>query len=324
MDIEEYLRQKRELEAKKEMLEAKEKVVDHDKERFKKEQRAKLYAEHGVTPKHPTPEYSERAPSHHYQMPSSGPGMWNTILLFLILILLAVSYFVPRFGEDQIRNIIKEESGDEQIDAEQDQNDGEQQDDAIQDDNNNGGNEEPIEEPQEGPLFTLSVSDNGLDKSSTRDDEVFDKYGTLDGDILRIDNARRGYYDDFVVKIANEEDEWIVCELDRDVEIDKDFDGETDLESHDIKRYKLKIKSTLYDLVDEDVVPGTIDSREGIYEGRGSVLTTYEAHCSFCEDDSCIKEDNSRGKRTEKTFFKVYINEDESGLGTNLTTNRTR
>ena len=109
MDIEEYLRQKRELEAKKDMLEAKEKV-DQDKDRFKKEQRAKLYAEHGVTPKHNASEHHEHAPSHSYHVPSSGPGIWNTLLLFLIFILLVVSYFMPRFGEDQIRGIVEQET----------------------------------------------------------------------------------------------------------------------------------------------------------------------------------------------------------------------
>ncbi len=321
MDIEEYLRQKRELEAKKEMLEAKEKVVDHDKERFKKEQRAKLYAEHGVNPKHSAiSESHEHAPAHHPT--SSGPGMWNTILLFLILILLAVSYFTPRFGEDKIRDIIKEESDGQQIETEQEPNNEEEQNEVTQNENTEKENEEkPVEEP-EGPLFSISISDNGIDKTSTRDDEVFDnKDGTLDGEILRIDNARRGYYDDFIVKIINEEDEWIVCELDRDVQIDQDFDGAIDLESHDVKRHKLKIKPNLYDLINKDVVPGTIDSREGTYEGRGSIRATYEAHCSFCEDDLCIEPDNARGKRTLPAFFKVYINEDESIF--NNSTNRT-
>lgn len=317
MDIEEYLRQKRELEAKKEMLEAKEKV-DQDKDRFKKEQRAKLYAEHGVTPKHPpSGEHTplDRSPSHTYQTPSAGPGLWNMALLFLILVLLVVSYFMPRFGEDQIRSIVKQEAQDKKISTQEKQAEKKEEEDEVEQKKEVKKPEEKKKEENlpDGPLITLLVKDN--------EEGLFDDDGKIDGEILVVD-IEKGlkYYEDFTIQINNKEAESITCEIDRDVQIDTNFDGKIDLKDIDLRRHVIQINPKLSKTITSDVVPGTIDT--GNYEGRGDISTTYEAKCSFCEDDECKIPDKSRGESSAESFFRVWINK-ELKTGTNTTTNTT-
>jgi len=296
MDIEEYLRQKRELEAKKEMLEAKEKVVDHEKERFKKEQRAKIYAEHGVTPKHTASEHQEFEPHHTYRPPSSGPGMWNTLLLFLILILLVVTYLLPRFGEPQIRELIQQESEKNNVNTEEEENN-----EIVEE-----VEKEPIEEEEEelivpqGPIFTMSVKDN--------EEGLFDDDGKIDGEILVL-NIQSGlkYYEDFTLTISNKETDPIVCKLDRKVEIDTDFDGTSDIEDNDVDRFKIELDPKSSKSINSDVVPGTVE--RGIYEGTGYIRTTYETRCYYCEDVDCNKIDES-AESIEEAFFRVSINKD--------------
>lgn len=299
MDIEEYLRQKRELEAKKEMLEAKEKVVDHDKERFKKEQRAKIYAEHGVNPKHSAPsEPYEHTPAHHHTS-SSGPGMWNTLLLFLILILLAVTYFIPRFGEEQIRNIVSDESGGKTVDPEENQVTAPSSTTTTNQNNEPASSEE--EETPEGPLFSLSV----------RDDEEgqFDDNGKIDDEILVLSiESGPKYYEDFTLQFINKETEPIMCKLDRDIEIDTDFDGRIDIKDADVDRFKIELDPKATKTITSDVVPGSVET--GTYEGTGDIHATYEARCYFCLDEDCNKIDDE-AESTQEAFFRVWINKED-------------
>ncbi|MBI1972732.1 hypothetical protein HYS50_01875 [Candidatus Woesearchaeota archaeon] len=310
MDIEEYLRQKRELEAKKEMLETKEKV-DQDKERLKREQRAKIYAEHGVTPRHQAPEHHVGHDDlHHYRVPSAGPGMWNTILLFLILVLLAVSYFMPRFGEDQIRTIAKQETGDKKIVEEEQQVEEQQQEEQQQEEE-----EQQQKELPEGPLFTFFAKDD--------EEGLFDDEGKLDGELLVV-NIEKGlqYYDDFTIQLNNKEAEPILCKIDRDVQIDTNFDGKNDLKDIDLDRFKVEIDPKGSEIITSDVVPGTIET--GTYEGKGDIQTTYDARCYFCLDEDCNKVDE-KAESTGSTFFRVWINKElDTGNTTNTTTNRSR
>ncbi len=342
MDIEEYLRQKRELEAKKSMLEAKEKVVDHDKERFKKEQRAKIYAEHGVTAKHAASEHdsSEHLPPHHYKMPSSGPGMWNTLLLFLILVLLVVSYFIPRFGEDQIRSIVKVETGKNTIDTQENQK--EETVDPDDDDKDGVPNDDDeclttpsacdvdatgcsIDSDEDGTCDALDkkepVSDGPLFSILAKDDEegLFDDEGKLDGEILVV-NIEKGlkYYEDFTIEISNKESESIVCKIDRDIQIDTDFDGKIDLKDADLDRFKLEIDPKSSESISSDVAPGTVET--GTYEGKGDLRITYDARCKFCLDRDCNKVDDT-AESNKRTFFRVWINRELEG---NNTTNNTK
>lgn len=310
MDIEEYLRQKRELEAKKEMLEAKEKVVDHEKERFKKEQRAKLYAEHGVTPKHPASAEVHEHTSPHYHAPSSGPGMWNTILLFLILILLAVTYFIPRFGEEQIRDIISDETGSKPVEPAQNQNQATTPS-TTTNQNNEPTPSEDEEEPPEGPLFSLSV----------RDDEegLFDEDGKIDGEVIILDiQSGPKYYEDFTLQFVNKEAESIMCKIDREIEIDTDFDGRIDIEDADVNRFKIEIDPKATKTINSDVVPGLVET--GTYEGKGDIRATYEARCYYCLDEDCNKVDDE-AESVREAFFRVWINKE--GLLTNTTNSTT-
>ncbi len=313
MDIEEYLRQKRELEAKKEMLEAKEKV-DQDKDRFKKDHRAKLYAEHGVTPKHTSADQhpSDHNLSHSYRAPSSGPGVWNTLLLFLIFVLLVVSYFMPRFGEDQIRGIVQQETDNDPAKTSQTQEDTKEKEDIIQ--NVQDEEEDDIKDPPDGPLITIF----------TKDDEEgqFDDEGKIDGEILVL-NIASGlkYYEDFTIQINNKEIDPIMCKIDREVQIDTNFDGKNDLEDHDLDRFKIEFDPKSTETINTDVVPGTIDN--GNYEGKGDISTTYEARCYFCLDEDCKKTDDA-AESTSSTFFRVLINKELEIGTTNNNTNRSR
>ncbi len=302
MDIEEYLRQKRELEAKKEMLEAKEKVVDHDKERFKKEQRAKIYAEHGVNPKHSAPsEPYEHTPAHHHTS-SSGPGMWNTLLLFLILILLAVTYFIPRFGEEQIRNIVSEESDEKNTNPATN----EPSTPSSTTTTSTTSNTEPStssssSEIPDGPLFSLFVRDD--------QEGQFDDNGKIDDEILVL-NIESGpkYYEDFTLQFNNKETEPIMCKLDRDIQIDTDFDGAIDIKDADVDRFKIEIDPKGSKTITSDVVPGTVET--GTYEGTGDIHATYEARCYFCLDEDCNKIDDE-AESTQEAFFRVWINKED-------------
>ena len=310
MDIEEYLRQKRELEAKKEMLEAKEKVVDHDKERFKKEQRAKIYAEHGVTPKHSAAsEPQENTSAHHYHAPSSGPGMWNTLLLFLILILLAVTYFIPRFGEEQIRNIVSDEGGSKTVDPKNEPTAPSPSSTTTSTTTNKTTASSPPSQTSDGPLFSLFV----------RDDEegLFDEDGKIDDEILVL-NIESGpkYYEDFTLQFNNKETEPIMCKLDRDIEIDTDFDGTRDIKDADVNRFKIEMDPKGTKNINSDVVPGTVET--GTYEGTGDVRATYEARCYFCLDEDCNTIDED-AESVREAFFRVWINKENFFNSTNST-----
>ena len=309
MDIEEYLRQKRELEAKKEMLEAKEKVVDHDKERFKKEQRAKIYAEHGVNPKHiATPETHEHTPAHNYRAPSSGPGLWNTFLLFLILILLAVTYFIPRFGEEQIRNIVSDEGGSKTINPKENEpTTPSPSSTTTSTTTNNTTTSSSSSQTSDGPLFSLFVRDD--------DEGQFDKFGKIDDEILVV-NIESGpkYYEDFTLQFNNKELESIMCKLDRTIEIDTDFDDTIDIRDADVDRFKIEMDSKGTKTINSDVVPGTVET--GTYEGSGDIRATYEARCYFCLDEDCNTIDED-AESVQEAFFRVWINKE--GFLTNST-----
>ncbi len=96
MDVEEYLKRKKELEARKELLEAKEKL----KEEPKKEKVAKAAAPVG-TEGHPE-EKKE------IEEPVLKPWMlWNIILLFIVVGLFSVTYFFPQVGTQDIQNAVE-------------------------------------------------------------------------------------------------------------------------------------------------------------------------------------------------------------------------
>lgn len=312
MDIEEYLRQKRELEAKKDMLEAKERV-DLDKDKYKKEQRAKIYAEHGVTPKHVPEHHTAHDPGvHHPSQPtyrpvSSSTGLWNTLLLFLILILLVVSYFLPRFGEDQIKGVVQQELESKTPSSLKETPEETTPPEKIEETNQTPTETENLTTSNEnGPKFIFTVEDD--------EDGLFDDDGKIDGEIISL-NVEQGakYYSDFTLSIANKETDHLMCKVERDVEIDTDFDGTVDLRDSDSNRYKVEIKPKAVEKITSDVVPGAIDT--GTYEGRGDIGTTYTVHCYFCIDDDCNAIDDT-SETTESAYLRVFINKDAPGNST--------
>ena len=283
MDIEEYLKQKRGLERKKEVLEAKTKLSDV-KDSFKKEK-----VKHEFKP--------ERV--EYRGEPGLKPWMiWDLMILTIVIILFSVSYFVPKYDESVIKSMIKDNLITGQTVASTTNTETQSQSSTDTQSNINSqqttqGTNEP-DELLPGPDFFLSVRDKVLGE--------FDENGKLDGEILVV-VVENGYYKDAILTVKNGENEPIKCDVEKDSQIDTDFNGE--YEGKDIGKLATIELDPGQKKDTKDTIPGDLES--GNYVGQGRARVEYKSTCVFCLDDECETVEN-KGKSEKSIFFIVIIN----------------
>ena len=289
MDIEEYLKQKRELEGKKELLEAKEKL------RQEKEKRERVREEKG--------EVVVKGESF------LKPWMiWDIIVLVVVIGLFSTAYFFPKenYDEDRIQELIDERvkeaeknllTGSAAAGGNSGSEDDEDDEGVVETD---GGDENVSESAsqetrakQPGPKFSIYLKDLDLG--------AFDEDGKINGEVLLISGASLYEY---ALVVENKENKDMLCKVDEELDFDTDLDGEID-----DQRVKLDLHLLKFDPLETEDLPDSV-------VGSGEIIGTYEARCYFCLDIFC----DSYAQYTEEAAtgkFKVRILEAGDGDGGN-------
>jgi len=298
MDIEEYLRQKRELEKKKEVLEAKTKLSEA-KGDVKKEK-----VKHEFGP--------ERVMHREYREPALKPWMiWDLIILMIVISLFSLSYFAPRYDEGIIKDIAKNNMVSGQAVAAAPQTITETEGGGGEESNTTDTNlvEETSEETSAlpGPEFSIILKDKTLGE--------FDNEGKLNGEILVIE-TESGYYKDGIITVQNEEQVPIKCDVEKDIELDVNMDNEYDARDMG-KLFTVELDGTQKKDI-KITVPGDLET--GDYYGQGRVLAKFTSACFFCKDEDCETWE-SRGKSEKFATMKVVINPNGGGSGGNFGNN---
>src|SRR3989344_6580888 len=220
MDIDEYLREKRNLEAKKELLEAKEKLKDEKNKKtkeFEKEKQNSFTVKSDPTPSSTTQTSHPAEFSPHTLFKRM--VFWNIFILIIIIALFATYMFMPKEIElktngQETTTPTTEGTGATTPNTNTTNN-------TITNTQNNKTIEEPLTYP--GPEFTFWLEDKDLGP--------FDERGRLNGQETLIINAP--YYNDAIIHLKNQESNNIICYIDRDTSVDQDQDGQADLLDYD-------------------------------------------------------------------------------------------
>ncbi len=291
MEIEEYLKQKRALEAKKQLLEAKTTL----KETLKKEKPA----EKRTAFSDDEPEEHER---HHVSSePSLKPWMlWDILIILIMVTLFITSYFFPRYDEKYIENLVNGKLGEMTLTetlkavAQMEKTPVQQETGDETDAEDDTTKEENIKEPLPGPEFTVLLEDSTLG--------TFDKHGKVNNEILVIEGSN--YYKEFSFILQSEESVRTKCFIDRTTTIDTDYDGTPDITEPDDNYVVIELNPGQREEI-PDTIPGEVKS--GTYTGTGLLVGEYVAECFFCLDEDCnqIEED---GEEKHTAQLKVNMN----------------
>ncbi len=291
MDVEEYLKQKRELERKKEILEAKDRLKETKEE-----------------PKRPS--RPETPPVHEYPKPEPTikPWMiWDLFILIIVLALFSSLYFYPQYNTEKIKEIIKSDPSLITGMAVLQQTQQTQQQQTIEPappvNNTARVRNTNKEEALPGPEFELKLRDRTLGD--------FDSDGKIDDQIIEITSANsNARYEDLIVEVFNEERETIQCEIDKDVKIDENSDGS--VEARDYGRIATLEIDPRSKEEKSETVPATPE--EGTYNGVGRITALYKAKCFFCLDNECnaIEED---GKSEKTAIAKIIVRRATNSTG---------
>ncbi len=290
MDIEDYLKQKRELERKKDVLEAKERLKEVREE-----------------PKRPVRE--PIAPQEPQSEPTLKPWMiWDMLMLIIVMSLFATAYFFPQYNAEKIKEIIKADPTlitgsailqQSQTTAQQ----GSEQNTQTTTEQSQQTNELPKtqtphkETPEQlpGPEFQLKLKDRTLGD--------FDRDGKIDDQIVEIiSSSQSARYEDLIIEIKNDESEQIQCEVDKDIKIDTDFDNTPD--ARDYGRVATLELDPNSNEEKRETIPA--DPEEGSYLGRGRLTASYKAKCFFCIDNECNAVEKD-GKSEKTATAKIII-----------------
>ena len=280
MDVENYLKQKRELERKKEILEAKESLKETKEE-----------------PKRP----SRPEPAHEHPMPEPTikPWMiWDLFILIIVVALFSSLYFYPHYNTERIKEIIKSDPSiitGMAVLQQQNQQQNTEPDPVPVNTVPQVRNANEEEESLPGPEFRLTLSDRTLGD--------FDRDGKIENQIIEITSASASTrYEDLMVKITNEESETIQCEIDKDIKIDENIDGAVD--ARDYGRVATLEIDPRSKEEKRETVPATPE--EGAYNGVGRLIASYKAKCVFCLDDEC-NDVEEKGKSEKTATAKIIM-----------------
>ena len=287
MDIEDYLEQKRALEAKKELLETKERLKDDSEKRKRELEREKKKAFADKTaPGEPRP---EPAREHDAGDMYRKIILWNIIVLVIIIALFSFLYFYPSGGKAETN--IEKDTGTLTGSAVIETNDKNETKEAVKEEKN-----ETKEVKYPGPEFEFYAEDKELG--------LFDNSGKIGGENLVTTSS---FYDDGVLVLDNKESSVIKCFIDREVVVDKDSDGEEDLRDIDLDFIVDELDNS-EEATYKESLPGSF--KQGSYSGKGKVTASYEARCYYCINPECEGDNggvdkNGESVRTAKIRFKA-------------------
>ncbi|MDP3917245.1 MAG: hypothetical protein Q8Q42_03075 [Nanoarchaeota archaeon] len=272
MDIDEYLKKKKELEKKKELLEARSEL-DKKKVYPKKEIEIKRKTEiTHIPPERPTgghyhdPGY--RHPKDNIQWVFLGFAFF--VALIIVGIYVISSFMNPKVSDDSdnIDNLQKKLD-----DLEKQLKDKEEA--PIKDEPELNETEEENESVYTGPgpEFNIFILD---DHNDVQGIGIFDDNGKIGGKIIDIwlESGESGIYK-YRLGIKNEENTKIQCKVDETIRIDGEFDGEYENTDYNLDLHVLEINIGEEEIINDAVIT------------TGEVKGEYEARCYFCEDKDC-------------------------------------
>lgn len=300
MDIEEYIKRKRELEAKKDILEGKEHLKEErEKKKQELEKEKKRVFKHEERASH-SGEHHEHAPEqqHPFNMYKK-ILMWNMLLLFLVFSLFAVAYFFPRYGKEQIEtiaglsNTLATQSNTSEAPVVSEEN---VSSNATSPQDGQGNATGVVPEKYPGPEFALYLEDEELGS--------FDESGKIGGENLVITSK---YYNDGIIHLDNKEKNVIICYIDRHTTVDENRDGKIDLEDFDLD-FIVEELDPLEKFTWKDSLPG--EFKDGTYSGYGKTTAEYEARCYYCIDKFCSEGGDKNGESVGSAKLKFDAKSD--------------
>ena len=306
MDIDEYLRKKKDLEKKKEILEAKQDLEKKKLQAPKKE--LKITHKREITPLEDEPHDGR-----HYRRSHSNGGeniKWAILgmAFFVALLILGffymTNYMMQSSNSDDSKDVEKlQEKIDalekSLVDVTNESADGPTE--TI--DETNETDDEIIETTGPGPDIEIYLMDDRDDITSLG---IFDSSGKVGGKLVQLyaENLDDALYE-YRLFIKNMENANIQCTVDELIEIDDNNDGKVDDTKYDNKLAVLELEEQ-----EEEVMFRS-------YKGFGYIKGEYEATCYFCADQYC-DEIFTDGETKSTAKYKVTI-EQKSFEDNNLT-----
>ncbi len=287
MDIEEYLKQKKSLEKKKDFLEAKDKLAK-EKKKVKPE-----YSEKSFETRDDNPHGGGSHRKDHGERRSGGNGHWIFLGIAFLIALIVVGVFSMYYFFPKDIISVADESDSEVGELKQQLEDLQKslEDMGEEDGSDSGDIDGDVDDEEEdegdgiGPDFKLYIEDDWDEEVSFG---VFDEFGKINGERLNIIGDMYTY----TVKIKNGESSRIKCDIDEETTYDEDVDGDVDDEE-----FKLNWQIIELNQKEEDVFLDSV-------AGMGLITTVYEARCYFCETDDC-NEVYTSGEEVKRATVKV-------------------
>lgn len=292
MDIDEYLKKKKELEHKKEHLESQKKADKKKHEPPKKDVEIKRKREITHVPDdHP----HHRGPSYHHGGNDNIRWVFLGLAFFVALLIVGIFFISRMMGPD---TIVEKDSDVEELQKRLDElqktiNDSQEQE--IVDTNESENNETNETVITIGPEFELYMVDEHSDENSLG---TFDSSGKVGGNLIQIWTGEGSATYNYRLFVKNGELTEIQCKLDKKTERDEDQDGEIDDTEYHLDRYILEMAQG-----DEEELRDSVT-------GIGKITVEYEARCYFCELADCENVFYS-GETLETAKLRVIIHDTE-------------
>ncbi|MBT3865877.1 hypothetical protein HOF78_02105 [Candidatus Woesearchaeota archaeon] len=295
MDIDEYLKKKKELEHKKDHLESQKKSDKKKYDHSKKEVEIKRKREITHVPNEPhSPHRGHSGPSYHHGGNDNIRWIFLGLAFFVALIIIGI-FFVSRImvpGTVTTENDNGVDELQKKLDELQKTINESQNEDTIIEEETNETNETVI---TIGPEFKLYLVDEHEDINSLG---TFDSSGKVGGNLIQIWTGGGSATYRYRVYVENEELTEIQCKLDKKTEIDEDQDGEIDETDYHLDRYIL------------EMAQGDEEELNDAVSGIGKITMEYEARCYFCETSSCDNVFYS-GETLETAKLRIIIHDTE-------------
>tara|TARA_Y100000310_G_scaffold342637_1_gene446705 strand:+ start:6977 stop:7909 length:933 start_codon:yes stop_codon:yes gene_type:complete len=281
MDIDEYLRRKRELEKQKDQLEAEEAKSKKESIKLPKkdiEIKRRMEIEKSAPKKPAKPSRGRGADYPEKEHRGFGESVrWIVLGLAFFAALIFVGIYListPSDSEESESQDFQELQ--KQIEELQKSLD---EAPAIEEADELGGVVDETGEVNEedvgpGPEFSFYIEDDWDDENSIG---IFDSSGKIEGSVVDIwmDSLTPIYKYRLVVE--NKEASRVLCKIDEEIKIDIDLDGDYDDET-----YKLDLQVIKLDSYEKESIKDSLMA-------EGSITGIYETRCYFCEDQKCDK-----------------------------------
>ncbi len=318
MDIDEYLKKKKELEKRKEILEAKNELDKKKGESPKKEVEIKRRREITTVddePRDPRTESYEDRYNRRYNNSSSDNVKWAFLgLAFFVALLILGFFFMTNYlVKNEVKDIAAPSNlGDlekkiENLEKALNENDSSAKKEEDTNESKDKENETEVYTGP-GPEFEMFLMDEYNDEVSIG---VFDSAGKVAGKLIELwFGSGESVAYKYRLFIKNTEKVSIQCKIDELIEIDTNEDGEIDETKYDNKLAVLNLE------VDEEQVMKRAVTGVGLIKGE------YEGLCYFCVEgvDPMCSEIHKEGETKATSKFRVLIHAQSYGNQTNSTT----